>query len=243
MLAAMSRLSLALLVGLLVAGCDAADPLQPRSGAADEDAERDPTALSTPTAERVPLLPLEVGRAWVFEYSRIRPDGSIAETGTDTVRVVADTLIAGETWHRLAVSVASDAARACLAGYYTTRDGDVWYWPDPSGAPAYRQYLYPAAAGASYPYAKPDAVAIATVVATDAPLAVPAGTFDSYWYDIDYDALAGYPVAAATPPVPRYLAPGVGFVRFESASYSPNADGEFGVYSFLRWDLLEVIAP
>lgn len=236
----MPRLLLALVVGLFVAGCDASDPLQPPSARADRDAGRD-DALGLPTASRTALLPLAVGRAWVLERTHTRPDGAVLSTGHDTLRVVADTLIGEETWYRL--QAPSFQAQACLVGYYTTRDGDVWYWPDPSAGPPYRQYLYPAASGTTYPYGDPNAVATATVEDTDAPLTVPAGTFPSYWYDIDYAELAGYPVAEATPPIPRYLAPGVGFVRFESAYYSPNENGEFRLHSVLRWDLVEVLEP
>jgi hypothetical protein len=120
----------------------------------------------------------------------------------------------------------------------------VWYWHDPSsGDPPYRQYLYPADVGATYPYGQPEAVATATVEATGAPLTVPAGTFAAYWYDIDYDEVHGYVVAEDTPPIPRYLTPGVGFVRFESAYYTLNENGDFRLYSVLRWDLVEVIEP
>jgi hypothetical protein len=193
-----------------------------------------------------PLLPLEVGQTWVFEHTRIRasgPDaGTVTDGGLDTLRVAADTLIEGETWYRL--EAYSSFGRGCLGGYYTTRDGDVWHWyypSDPEGA--YLQYRYAVDAGASYPYEVPDATATATVRDTDVQQTVPGGTFTAYWYSIDYDVLEGRPVSDAMPPMERFLAPGVGFVRFESPLFTLGEGDEFILHSTLRWDLVEVIAP
>jgi hypothetical protein len=238
----MPRLFFALFAGLLLAGCDASDPLGSDSSLNDRDAERGLPSLDR-AALHPALLPLAVGRAWVFERAHIRLDGTVSSTGLDTLRVASDTLIAGETWYFL--DAPGFQARTCLTGYYTTRDGDVWHWPDTSDGAPYRQYLYPALPGATYPYEQPEAVATATVEATDAPLEVPAGQFSTYWYDVDYDAVAGYAVTEDTPPTPRYLTPGVGFVRFESAYYTltgGNGDA-FTLHSTLRWDLAEVIEP
>ena len=105
----------------LLAGCDAAEPN---------------FTTPAPLAPALDTVPLALGNQWVLEGQRIgieRPNGSTPvpnrELGLDTLRIVGDTLIAGERWFEAEFTGAS-----CHGGLFANRLGSLYAWDAENGA-------------------------------------------------------------------------------------------------------------
>ena len=174
------------LVALLVAlaGCDSDGPLD---------------------VQPEPLLPLDVGAEWVFDYSRTF--GFEVPTSTDTLRVAGQVSRDGVRWAELRGS--TPRLQNCLGGFYAEIDGAIWYTPHLGGTAPYRLFARDAAyvvRGGAYD-------ASVTLDRTD-------GTY-AYTFDTErvrsplFPEPGEFPVSTDGPDAIRVLEAGSGFVRYD----------------------------
>jgi hypothetical protein len=174
-----------------------------------------------------PLLPLEVGTAWVFDYDR--SFGPEVPASTDTLRVVGETVLDGVRWAEL--RSASSSLDLYLGGFYSLIEGEVWYSPDLTEAPPYRLFaLDPAYTIRSSFY--------------DADVVLDQSG-DEYVYTFDFLRIRNpfipgtgeLPVGAGSPTLLRTLEVGSGFTRYDDAIFFPigaDSTNVFAVDTYTR---------
>jgi hypothetical protein len=169
-------------------------------------------------------------------FTRFDPQGAPTESYTDTLRVVADTTVAGERWAEVRCT---ETRSGCIpGGFYANREDGVWKWTDPSSdAAPYLFYKYPAETGDTYQLPD-DANFTVTVRGAEELVEVPAGTLSAYHYELDTDEVAGYPVSEGADRLQRYLAPGVGFAFIGCSYLSINEDNELDNPRPFHWELI-----
>lgn len=182
------------------------------------------------------LLPLATGNTWVMAFSRFDAEGNLTQSYTDTLRVASDTTIAGERWAEIRCS---QTPSGCIpGGFYANRDDGVWKWNGPgSDAAPYLLYKYPAEIGDTYPLPE-EPNSTVTVIGTEEPLEVPAGTLSAHHYELDTEETAGFPIAEGAGRLQRYLVPGLGFAFIGCAYLTPTDDGELDNPRPFHWELI-----
>jgi hypothetical protein len=188
--------------------------------------------------DSLPIMPLKVGNMWIGRTQTFDSAGIVKSTTFDTLRIVSEEQIDGETWFRDYNSfLMTNRVDGLWLRENSFPDGFVWY-----------RAKHPAAVGDIFnvdtiPIINtgaprgPDTVTVVSyhVVATALEIAVPAGSYRSTKYQLMYNRLDGTRIEYFTGNDYAF-APGVGFVQQED--YAMTKSGKTFVSS--RWELMEV---
>ncbi|MEM1043523.1 MAG: hypothetical protein AAGI91_12950 [Bacteroidota bacterium] len=216
----MNRLPLFLaLAALTLAACDSNDPAPPSA---------DDLAPAT-------LLPLDIGNRWITDFVRTDADGNVTEQTADTLTVVRDTVLAGETWFRIEGTLGS---ASIPDGWYANREDGVWKWNDLENDEAYLIYQFPADEGDAYRIPGRAGFEV-TVADADFPVETSQGTFSGILYEWDTEEAYGFPVSEGAGRFDRVMIPGRGF-GFIGCSYLSSRGDPNGlvVSQRLDWDVV-----
>ena len=126
-----------------------------------------------------PLVPLAAGNAWTYRTVEFDRHGvPIDSVERSPVReVVADTVVADETWHRVAVFYEGTGDRG--SDWWAVREDGLWSDPGDLDGAGSLHLPYPAPPGATGAGRLGEKW---TLASTDTTVTVPAGTFRCHHY-------------------------------------------------------------
>ena len=169
------------------------------------------------TAAATQILPLKAGNQWTFKVTNYNQAGVVTSTGTMTITVLRDSIIAGETWSVLSNSIATNLA------VYTNRTDGLYAMS--SGTP-YLLAKYPGSVNDTYSGIQSSK----KIMSTNISITVPKGTYSCYQYQTTSSVIS-------TLVTNEYYSPGVGYVQFEGADI--GTDGK--VYRSTLYELVSCI--
>jgi hypothetical protein len=192
----------------------------------------------------LPIMPLKVGNTWIGRTQEFDSAGIVTSTTFDTLRIISEQQIQGETWFRTNTGF-----------LLTNRTDGAWFQEDrPPYGVEWQMAKHPAAVGDIFEVDTaliihsgtpqgPDSIDVVSyhVLATGIEITVPAGTFSSTRYKQRDNRLDGTPI--------EYFvgedyasAPGVGEVQENLYATKKSATNPSGkTYLSDRWELMEAI--
>jgi hypothetical protein len=192
-----------------------------------------------------PIMPLAVGNQWIGRMSYLNSSGSITRTEFDTLRIIAEVAIKGETWY------------ATNYGQLLTLRGDG-LWRRPYGGTSPDEWemhsaKHPANVGDIFetdtfqvaqiggpPPLYDSLIFISRVSALGATITVPAGTFHATTYGQIIKSLDGHVLTDLEGGDSRYytaFAPGIGNVKEEYFAFDSTGNS----HVTMRWELMEYL--
>lgn len=138
----------------------------------------DSTSISPEDAGTDALIPLAVGNEWIWQtVERSTHRGEVKEAVRfDTVRVVSDTSLLGESWFRLREKNGEYLAANRPSGFWHRTLSEAG-----NGDPLL-VYKYPAGIGEQFPRPSWPDSSVIQVMSLDTTITVPAGTFKAVHY-------------------------------------------------------------
>ncbi len=196
-----------------------------------------------------PLVPLEVGYYWTYEYTEYDSTGNVISVDHEfTCRIVKDRDWLGQKWYFMAYYCFDPECRSY--SYLLVRNSPAGYCVGADRHVALMQYKYPAQVYETYCdhlEEGPCSGQSFTLFSDTATIEVPAGTFECLVYqgrvasDSLYNALVCYlapgcPLYGATSikkyTTLHYVVPGIGIVRMDVRAHVPLQN-----YLMQRWEL------
>jgi hypothetical protein len=168
----------------------------------------DKGVVTPPQASQQGIMPLKVGNCWIYETTFLDTLGNVILVAPETLAVVVDTMIKGETWFRVKNVL------------YTNRSSGLWIWGTDE---PYLFYKYPTEVGDS---TLTGYGTIQTVTATARQVNVPAGTFSCVEYSQRFGSIIGYV---------EYCSYNVGVIRYDE--FCDKYDGN-RIYHHCKQSLL-----
>jgi hypothetical protein len=168
-------------------------------------------------------------------FTRFDAEGNLTESYTDTLRVVGDTVVAGERWAEIRCT--QTPADCIPGGFYTNREDGVWKWEIESdeGSP-HLLYKYPAEPGDTYALPPGFTDFHMDVLDTEASVETPAGSLLAYHYQLVVEEALGSPIPDEIGRLSRYLVPGQGFASIDCSYISLREEWETVVE--FGWELI-----